>query len=349
MEASVILGAGFSKNSGIPVQYELPRLLLELPGEDAFEEAVTKILTKYMEDVFGFLKNCDFPNLDDMFTCIDISTNSGHHLGLKYSPMHLRAVRRLLVYRVFSILNNSFSFSEEVSDFIELLSKQFSRINFIVLNWDTVLEKYIRLCLPNEKVDYCNDGLRWSKKKEDFCNSVDLLKLHGSSNWLYCDNCRALFYDMEETISNREKAGFQEVDFTLFKEFSIIPEDIRASLFRGISCPICRNAISSHIATFSYRKSFRVNSFSNIWRKAEEALSNSDRWIFVGYSLPDADYEFKHLLKISQLKLQHLNSGKARVDAILLNSKNTAVKYKKFFGSSLEGIYNGGIKEYVKQ
>lgn len=348
MEASIILGAGFSKNSGIPVQSELPKLLLECPGEDAFEDAVTQILAHFMEDIFGFTKNGEYPNLDDMFTCIDISTNSGHHLGLKYSPMHLRAVRRLLVYRVFTILNNYFSFSQEVSDFIILLSKQFSKINFIVLNWDTVLEKYIRICMPDKVVDYCNDGLSWeSVDNKQSINTIKLLKLHGSSNWLYCDNCRSLFYDNKETISSREKAGFQEVDFTLFDEFSMVPQEMMKILYQGISCPVCRNSISSHIATFSYRKSFRVNSFSNIWRKAEEALANSDRWIFVGYSLPDADYEFKHLLKISQLKLHHLNSEKVRADAVLLNSGSTAVKYNKFFGRSLADVYNEGIKEYI--
>ncbi|MDF2523585.1 MAG: hypothetical protein K0R31_1226, partial [Clostridiales bacterium] len=198
MEASVILGAGFSKNCGIPVQSEFPRLLLEYPKEDVFEEAVTKILTQFMEDIFGYFKSSSYPNLDDMFTCIDISTNSGHHLGLKYSPMHLRAVRRLLVYRVFSILNNSFSFSEEVSNFINQLSKQFSKINFIVLNWDTVLEKYLQKCLPDMVVNYSNDGQSWKMDKKAAANNmISLLKLHGSSNWLYCDNCRTLFYDME--------------------------------------------------------------------------------------------------------------------------------------------------------
>ena len=30
-------------------------------------------------------------------------------------------------------------------------------------------------------------------------------------------------------------------------------------------------------------------------------LRKADRWIFIGYSLPAADYEFKHLLKRVQL------------------------------------------------
>ena len=77
-------------------------------------------------------------------------------------------------------------------------------------------------------------------------------------------------------------------------------------------------------------------------------LSASDRWVFIGYSLPDADYEFKHLLKIAELKLEHIKQSKLRVDVVLLNSDDTISKYKKFFGKKLGVICNDGIEEYLK-
>ena len=51
---------------------------------------------------------------------------------------------------------------------------------------------------------------------------------------------------------------------------------------------------------------------------------------FVGYSLPQNDYEFKHILKIAELKLSHKKKTKLNIDVVLLNSDSTAVRYKSF-------------------
>ena len=41
--------------------------------------------------------------------------------------------------------------------------------------------------------------------------------------------------------------------------------------------------------------------FEKSWSSAERLLRNAEKWVFIGYSLPAADYEFKHLLKRVQL------------------------------------------------
>jgi hypothetical protein len=42
----------------------------------------------------------NFGPIKDIFTCIDLSANTGHHLGPKYSPADLRSVRRGLIVRI---------------------------------------------------------------------------------------------------------------------------------------------------------------------------------------------------------------------------------------------------------
>jgi NAD-dependent SIR2 family protein deacetylase len=343
MKAALILGAGFSKNSSIPIQSEIPGMLVNNGYEGEFEAAVSEVLKKFMEEVFNYDGSQNMPNLDDILTCLDISTNSGHHLGIKYSPVHLRTIRRLLVYRVFTILEKSFTPSKDVSTLVHKLSKTYET-SYIVLNWDTVLEKYIRMVLPGAGVDYCSGGYDWendglSKDK------VKVIKVHGSCNWLYCDNCRALFHDQNDSFSLLEKGGFQNIDFELFDELRKVSG--KEKILSGKKCRICGNIVSSHIATFSYRKSFRANSFPRIWEKAEEVLADSDRWIFIGYSLPEADYEFKHLLKIAELKLRHMRKKDLLIDVVLLNSSSTPQKYKGFFGKRINVLCNDGIKGYL--
>ncbi|HOM02114.1 MAG TPA: hypothetical protein PLH43_04725 [Acetivibrio sp.] len=349
MKTTLILGAGFSKNSGLPVQSEIPALLTKDTLNNDFERGISHVVENFTRDVFGFEKDI-YPGLDDLLTCMDISTNSEHHLGIKYSPIHLRALKKLIIYRIFSILEGSFTYSKEVDKLIRFfIGAGLEHTGFLVLNWDTVLEKYIYEIDPGITVDYCNGGKYLTgdscfEENKDESKRIEILKIHGSSNWLYCDNCRVLINDTMSKVPNIRKVGFKSSDFELFDEMKGMTDRVSTD---GIGCPVCGDTVSAHIATQSYRKSFRTNTFPNIWDKAEDMLTNSERWIFIGYSLPQADYEFKHLLKICELKLRHRKDRKLSIDVVLLDSESTTMKYRSFFGNKINRIFNGGIEEYM--
>lgn len=347
MKVTVILGAGFSKNSGLPVQSEIPALLVQDKNNNELEYGITLVIKKFMEEVFCYTGNNTYPELDDILNCIDISTNTGHHLGLKYSSMHLGAIRRFLVYRIFSILDEHYKYSQDVDKLVKGLINNFDA-GFVVLNWDDVLEKYIHMLNADIGIDYVNEGKIFGHPEHTKKNhkSIKLVKIHGSCNWLYCDNCRVLINDMENKYTLLEKAGFKETDFGIFDELQSMKDS--GILTGSAQCFICGDVVSSHIATQSYRKSFRENSYPSIWSEAEDMLANSYKWIFIGYSMPQADYEFKHLLKISELKLSHKRRKRLSIDVVLLNSKNTIMKYKSFFGNKLDIICNEGISNYLK-
>ncbi|HOQ36471.1 MAG TPA: hypothetical protein PLR73_02045 [Acetivibrio sp.] len=76
-------------------------------------------------------------------------------------------------------------------------------------------------------------------------------------------------------------------------------------------------------------------------------LADSEKWVFIGYSLPQADYEFKHLLKISEMKLLHKKTKDFSIDVVLLNSNSTVMRYKSFFGDRIGRVFNGGMDEYI--
>ncbi|GAE86879.1 hypothetical protein [Acetivibrio straminisolvens] len=349
MKTTLILGAGFSKNSGVPIQSEIPALLTKARENNDFENRVSLVMEGFLRDVFGFEKDI-YPELDDLLTCMDISTNSEHHLGIKYSPIHLRALKRLIIYRIFSILEDSFTYSREVDKLIRFFIEHgLEDTGFLVLNWDTVLEKYISMIDPGIVIDYCNggkylteDGRFKEKRNED--RRIKVVKVHGSCNWLYCDNCRVLINDTLSRMPNIRKIGFKKSDFELFDEMKELADRI---FLEDIRCFICGDNVSAHIATQSYRKSFRTNSFPDIWDRAEDMLTNSEKWVFIGYSLPQADYEFKHLLKICELKLRHRKERKLSIDVVLLNSETATNKYRSFFGNKINRIFNGGIGEYM--
>ena len=67
------------------------------------------------------------------------------------------------------------------------------------------------------------------------------------------------------------------------------------------------------------------------WRTAEEYLKASIDWVFFGYSMPAADFEFKHLLKRVQLS----ERTRPRITVITggRDAAGTVARFTKFFGN----------------
>lgn len=116
-------------------------------------------------------------------------------------------------------------------------------VGFISMNWDCVLERRLQHVLRERLIDYGCDAeaanipdlpdpddyvkdsdykkaLRRPQKiapgkplsAEEQEKLVTLVKIHGSSNWLYCDNCRRLFWvhpDQAMRIADRLLGSLQ--------------------------------------------------------------------------------------------------------------------------------------------
>jgi hypothetical protein len=102
-----ILGAGFSKNAGLPVQSEFTERLIHSGTREDPTRLVVPYLRGFIAEAFDHLEKAKskyWPDLEDIFTCIDLSANTGHYLGLKFSPSELRKVRRALISRIVGML-----------------------------------------------------------------------------------------------------------------------------------------------------------------------------------------------------------------------------------------------------
>jgi len=89
--------------------------------------------------------------------------------------------------------------------------------------------------------------------------------------------------------------------------------------------------------------------FQRTWLMTERLLEQAARWVFIGYSLPAADYEFKYLLK----RVQLARSGKVEIILVTGGSDAgvaaTVDNYRRFFGEELrdENILTNGINDSV--
>jgi hypothetical protein len=319
-----------------------------------------------------------WPELEDLLTCVDLSANSGHYLGTGFPAADLRTVRRVILASTIRMLNSKYDEGRRKKGRSEwqMLERFFAsidpgRVGFINMNWDTVVERQLLIShssasieygcdaqkagipdLPNLD-DYSNERKYLKKLREGLTITLDhrrpnedslvtpLVKIHGSANWLYCDNCRRLFWVppdqsnwvADQLITERDLSCIER-HLRRKRDFKPVIEKLRQR--PRVKCFCSDNVdLSTRIATFSYRKSLDFSMFQKSWFEAEQLLMDAERWIFIGYSLPPADYEFKYLLKRTQLCRSKspqfiVVSGGGR-SAVARTREN----YQRFFGNRI--------------
>lgn len=358
---TLILGSGFSAEAGVPTAKKIPSNFLSRPLNspipEVLDDTITKVLKYFWETVFGYSRKGYEPTLEDHFTVLDIAANSGHNLGTKLSPKKLRSIRRMSIHRTFQILNSpqyrEYNHSNAIPILIDTLRKEFE-ISIVTLNWDVVLESHLygKKLRYNYQLDMydisATPGSPIGKKIDD----IIILKLHGSSNWVYCNNCRRLFthppnfHPFKTALlinAYLEKSDFKE--FTDEWKLELSDDDLR-HLDQNRDCPNCGGQVAGRLATFSFRKDLSLGFFQTIWDIAHRILQEADIWLFIGYSLPEADFEFRHLLKSAQFA-RGFSLGRNKTEAILFKDKTAGKRFKTFFGPDNVVVSQDGLSGWV--
>ncbi len=344
-----IVGAGFSYNAGLPLTGDFTDALLNVKGLklDGPSSLMVEYLRGFVDATFGNGANTkpdDWPALEDIFTLVDLSANTGHHLGSDYSAAALRTIRRALIVRFIRMLQSRYRLRKKAPDQnwkrLETLLKRLNLESTAVLslNWDSVIEQGLARTQDVNDFDYGCDAraakftggkvtLRYGEGPRNF----QLLKPHGSTNWLYCDACREVYWLPPNQTERVAQTLFGQRDW---KAVSDAGKKRQKGKTLDPQCPLCgSDALGTRLATFSYRKALDFPMHEATWRRAEVLLREADTWIFFGYSMPGADFEFKYLLKRVEL------SRKKKPHIVLVTggdgAMTTKTTYKNFFGSDI--------------
>ncbi len=347
-ETVLIVGAGFSCEAGLPDTKMVAESFLESPpdGElDArIEDEISHQLARFWRYAFRYLGNGPLPLLEDHFTVLDLAANMGRNIGPDYTPRKLRAIRRLSIHRIFQILNR-YRHSRAIDGLLVSIQPH-PPVAIISTNWDIVIENHMSQLrmpfwygLPTEDLRGEPAGAEGTK----------LLMLHGSANWIYCDCCRRLYVGQ----SGDGKAALRAQIYIHRDDFEILCPDktmvldlVSRSPRAPKKCIHCESRLSARIATFSYRKEVAIPQFQAVWQQAYSALRDCDSWLFVGYSLPEADFEFRHLLKSAEKSVRGHRTKTIR--AILKKDVGAGRRFRRFFGIPEEGIHQRGLSEFMK-
>lgn len=374
-----VLGAGFSKPAGAPSQAEILSEIIKLEEDVPRVRKAKDNLRQFLElDLRLTGKRLEQAALEDIYTPIDRCIADGISLRSK-NALQLAELREDLEYLISTAIaqriSNYLSRNEVASNYIDRFAeylvkkasykatlaangsnpdsvKEYDPFSIISLNWDILLDNALNKSLlhdcdktedydPFGVVDYCcyvssldqgdtriRSGL-WSLGCKGY--NVKLLKLHGSMNWLQCPNCQRLFIQFGSKQEIRERVG--------------------VTVCRHCEKFGHRNSLKGSLVMPTFLKDLSNFQIKLVWQNASVELMEAKKLIFIGYSLPQADFEFRQLLS-------RMVQGDAMIEVVLYKGTTEDAirryeaeieRYSQFFGDRNLIYHSFGVEEYVNR
>lgn len=359
MKTVYILGAGFSVEAGAPAQarlmYEAFRLFSTNPSNfnsdrfNVFNDFLLRQLN-ISEDNFSNVE------LEDIFTPLDrCLSESSQFRGIGLDK--IMEVREDVFYVIGKtiqlILDETTNSKDYITTFARNITEMSSSrrnhqyrnvdpVSVISTNWDILLDNSIHQFIEESNhdavVDYCCYISSMDERDESIKPgleklgqggfNVKLLKLHGSLNWLQCPRCMRLYarFFRKEAIhnfENRKSCRHCDINF---------PEEVNNHL------------LTSNLIMPTYIKDLSNPQYKIIWQNAGIEISEAEKLVFIGYSLPGADFEMRQLLSRMTRKTAEIEV----VDYCGENGqKQIRDHWTKFFGNREITFYFEGAKNYI--
>lgn len=361
MKTVYILGAGFSVQAGAPTQAAIIREAFRLyrSDEQSFDNNRFSEFTSFIKDQLNVAES-NFADIDleDIFTPLDrCLSESSQFRGIGLDKiMKVRESVFYVVGRTIQLLLNetekSKCYIDKFADYVTKKSSVRAGINYrredpvsvISTNWDILLDNSIYQSLQSNAnydgvVDYCcyisskneNDTtvMPGLEKLGQGGFNVKLLKLHGSLNWVQCPRCARLY-----------------------ARFNI--KDAMHNYFSPTSCRHCdgnfpeekgNHILSPNLIMPTYLKDLSNPQYKIIWQNAGIEISEADEIVFIGYSLPYADFEMRQLLSRMTRKRAkiHVVDCREEGDRAAIESH-----WSKFFGKREIQFSFEGAKSFVE-
>jgi len=351
-----VLGAGFSIEAGAPSQENLVQSIF-----NTFDAAPSIIGVKKMKEFRTFLSTTmQIPDtlqssipLEDIFTPLDrciLDNLSFRNLGVS----ELKNKRNL----IFEIIGKTLQYILETSDkgYIDIFATHLislaevrknhnysneDPVSVISTNWDILLDNSLHNKLSNQTavVDYCCHISSYDKDDHKVKPgleilgmggfNVKLIKLHGSLNWLQCPKCCRLFVKFNEKIAMNPYAG------------EIKPKCRHCNDNFGLSDS---HILISNLVMPTFLKDLSNPQYKILWQNAGIELSEAKKIVFIGYSLPQADFEMRQLLSRmidvnTEIEVVDYKGKKdnGKFDSLISN-------YTQFFGRKVNSFQDGTAK-----
>jgi len=377
-KTTFVLGAGFSRDAGCPLQAEILARIRSFDVsqltilDDPFD--ITSYFVYSRDCLFDFLERVFppgvIPPLEDVFTLLD-QTIEARGACAAYSWQQLDEIRRHLDRAMLFVFHwETSATGSSTREFYravacDLLKRRIrpgqkhDPLSVISLNWDSLLEDDMYWCIGKASatrrvdIDYCCYTTPLDKagphrpsptQKAAGIFNVKVMKLHGSANWLSCPNCRRLFTGI----------GEERTVWELYVKLRTCPECGEEAIPENADPTSARPAtLEPCFITPTFVKRFDNPHIQMTWHNAFLDLTEADEVVFIGYSLPDADYHVRTLLRRAVRSDATIRVVLSEEDGPGGNETDgertaTAQRYVDFFGEERVGFDFSGVRGYFE-
>jgi hypothetical protein len=301
-------------------------------------------------------KNEDYPPLPLLLSLLDHAIDQDRPLVFgppekrdHWDRERLTGSRAAIEYLIFAVLDDHLRTVRH--NWYEDMFAELRRVHpnpeprVISLNYDILLDNVLfRIAAlrpgPPARPSYCCD-IQTDVYRAREAEYGQILKLHGSLNWLYCACCRRL--DIAMSDCGRTAVTCEVLD-------EIHQRNSLDTHYAGHAkpCPDCQTPLRPVMITPTRAKDYRNPHIQAIWYQAERMMREADSACFIGYSLPDDDIEVIDLLRRG---LGHLPSD--RVIVVEYDKKSRSLgknpvgrRYRSLFGSQIHW-HAGGFGSWI--
>jgi len=361
-----ILGAGFAVEAGAPIQEKLISEIFKVneKAPHVFRDDSIAQFKNFLTNTLniGERWHNTIP-LEDIFTPLDSCI--ANNLSFRNLSVEKLKDKRQLVFELIGLtmqhilMTTPKDYITQFADYLVFKSKQRISGNYkncdpvsvLSTNWDILLDNSINLSIQDDDfnnteqgvVDYCCHVSSYEKNDETVKPgleilgrggyNVKLLKLHGSLNWLLCPRCQRIYVKFYQKIAMNP--------------------------FNGISNHSCRHCdknfgkesshrLVSNLIMPTYLKDLTNPQYKIIWQNAGIELSEAKKIVFIGYSLPQADFEMRQLLARMVDKKTEIEVVDIRGDKNPDNYDSLVRNYEQFFGRKILS-YEFGASKYIEE
>ena len=336
-----ILGAGFSIPAGIPAQGELLEVIsnYRLPPNLV---VIRTNLFNFIREIYGLSEvQAVKLALEDIYTPLHQSISRNEYLK-SYSPDKLKKLENDLNRLVAHVIDNGKNGYVERIDYVyefashlraaKHAASSVDHFSVISLNWDILLDKRLFEDTANhEVIDYgCHcTGIDNGNKMVPAMAASErglivhkLLKPHGSLNWVTCPQCQRVF------VNKAQKEGIKAFEGTA-------------------TCRFCKKVkLNAALLLPSFQKDLVKFHFQHIWNQCGLTLSKATKLVFIGYSFPLADFDFRSLMT------KYVGKD-VKVEVVLFNEDGSETpegqRYRDYFGDKITNISYDGVIEYTQR